>query len=806
LPVVRVLLRRWAELFAWLVWANIFSIITVFFISTVLSCEQGAQLLHLAYERIGFWGSMSTLYFPMWVCFVLTASSWLLVTRIYLSSATRRAYVATTIQPLQFWTVWRFCPLCLAMIPELVAAYILRSLALCMAVVTIGVVTIWPLEKLSSHVITFMPGTFRIKSSRMVIGSVAAIVLGVIYLWVAIDSQPRLSSLAALLTLAPAWSLIVSGLFIALPKACGLPSLAAVPILLTFVMGVHRDTNIFPHRSLDISPLPGLRPSSNRRTLSGQLDKWAEQYTTTPGNSPIPLYLISAEGGGVRAAYWSAAVLANIDAQTSGGFRRHALLYSGVSGGSLGVTAFASAAYHDGISCQQLPGLMDRFFKADFLRALVVPLLSTELLRRLFGEHKVLPSRDQVFENLLASEWQSNGGGSEFNTPFLEVFKTDKWDRNVPFAPIMWLNSTVVETGQRAAVSNTSIYSVFPNALDLLADDPNDSRALDSLTVAEAVHLSARFPYVSPPASIETAVAPKEDPMKRERRLWGHLVDGGYLDNSAADGFISAINEIDAIRKESIRCHDVKYINCGPNDKEAQRLSDVVMRIQIVVIVIRNDPYEKHAASIYEVPFLVTLNRNTVLRGLPACEDCGFFNDGFLEQTLPHSWGSLELAGPVVTILAARDARGALTRGTVQRRLEDTSTDSGFMSCKVRLFGALKKTGKITRRDMTDVGLADDYEHLSERLEMATDYYQQSVEAEIECENRRKDKYEEYSLGKLLDHAPQGQCRAKVGSAQGVRDIALGWTLDEQARATIGCLATQIAAPRELLAYEAMNP
>ena len=55
------------------------------------------------------------------------------------------------------------------------------------------------------------------------------------------------------------------------------------------------------------------------------------------------------------------------------------------------------------------------------------------------------------------------------------------------------------------------------------SEDLTDGDPLAFFTLAQAVHASARFPYISPALSVV-----------RGGVTWGHLVDGGYFENSGA--------------------------------------------------------------------------------------------------------------------------------------------------------------------------------------------------------------------------------------------------------------------------------
>jgi len=72
-----------------------------------------------------------------------------------------------------------------------------------------------------------------------------------------------------------------------------------------------------------------------RPPLAGSFEDYARRWLATrPAGTPI--YLVSAEGGGIRAAAWTALVLTQLELASDGEFHKSMLAGSGVSGGSLG--------------------------------------------------------------------------------------------------------------------------------------------------------------------------------------------------------------------------------------------------------------------------------------------------------------------------------------------------------------------------------------------------------------------------------------------------------------------------------------
>jgi hypothetical protein len=85
-----------------------------------------------------------------------------------------------------------------------------------------------------------------------------------------------------------------------------------------------------------------------------------------------------------------------------------------------------------------------------------------------------------------------------------------------------------------------------PQAYDLFGSEPG-GQPLDTsrLTLAQAVHNSARFPYISPAALVRTSSG----------EPWDYLVDGAYFENSGAatlNALIAEIARLGVVRPEQL--------------------------------------------------------------------------------------------------------------------------------------------------------------------------------------------------------------------------------------------------------------
>ena len=92
-----------------------------------------------------------------------------------------------------------------------------------------------------------------------------------------------------------------------------------------------------------------------------------------------PLYIVATEGGGIRAAYWTATVLGGIQ-DANPNFAPHLFAISGVSGGSLGAAVFSA------LLAEPNPGLFKEkanlILGQDFLSPTLAAMLYPDLFQR----------------------------------------------------------------------------------------------------------------------------------------------------------------------------------------------------------------------------------------------------------------------------------------------------------------------------------------------------------------------------------------------------------------------------------------
>ncbi|MDH4365231.1 MAG: hypothetical protein OEY70_14245, partial [Acidimicrobiia bacterium] len=279
--------------------------------------------------------------------------------------------------------------------------------------------------------------------------------------------------------------------------------------------------------------------------------------------APMPVLLVAASGGGIRAAYWTAAVVDCLVERTDGGDdpcadpatdddrargaarRDRFLLGSGISGGSLGLTAYVTAAGPAWVprggsasaggapSGGGPPGgwYADRLGD-DYLAPVVAAWLFNDGLNSLLRPDQGV-DRGAILERAWAASWPDGG----LTRPWFNAQATG-------LEPLLLLNGYSVNDGCRFAVSpvNTNarrsastcrspesdgetLLDATIDAADVLCDD---------ITAASAALLSARFPFVSPSGRIDRCDAGPRPPESVE------VVDGGYRETSGASSVVEA--------------------------------------------------------------------------------------------------------------------------------------------------------------------------------------------------------------------------------------------------------------------------
>jgi hypothetical protein len=277
-------------------------------------------------------------------------------------------------------------------------------------------------------------------------------------------------------------------------------------------------------------------------TLQEQANRWLnERKSKIESSTTYPVFIINADGGGIRAAYWTASLLSALQDRDEE-FSDHIFAISSVSGGSLGAAVFAAIAAETRASgtgpCQKLAiSLIGKprssswqectyyILHRDFLAPALASMLVPDLLRTILPLG-FLPDRAQSLEQGIETAWYWPNGSRLFSDSF-----TSLWSGGSGLhVPSLFLNSTDAQTGKRLVLSNVRLDN---------KSDRIDLQAMlgdRQLRLSTGVLLSARFPVISPAGQL-----PDESGAHTGSPL---IVDGGYADNS---GTVTAREAVDAL-------------------------------------------------------------------------------------------------------------------------------------------------------------------------------------------------------------------------------------------------------------------
>ncbi len=325
-------------------------------------------------------------------------------------------------------------------------------------------------------------------------------------------------------------------------KQAQLPSMAALPLLMFVVFSLWNDNHaidlIEPEGQSDSGPVL-------RRDIDSHLNNWLMARVDTgelKAGTPFPVFLVASEGGGIRAAYWAGIVLARLQDESAARFGRHLFALSGVSGGALGNSTFAAlmadaaggtlsaAACARSAPARAYQQCVRAVLRRDYLSPAVGYLLYPDMLQRFLPVPMPAADRARAMEKAWAHGWRRAAGSDRMARRFDSLWEADTGLD----VPSLLLNATLVNGGNRVIASDLVIDDRFPDAYD--AFDPMID--LRQMSLATAIHNSARFSYMSPAGTVSGCrlkgrMAPCS--AHTERFDWGRLIDGGYFENSGVE-------------------------------------------------------------------------------------------------------------------------------------------------------------------------------------------------------------------------------------------------------------------------------
>jgi hypothetical protein len=293
------------------------------------------------------------------------------------------------------------------------------------------------------------------------------------------------------------------------------PTILALGALYTPAEETLSDRHLDPNSTVD--DLPSASEFTGRWLLDRQKD--------LEGDPDNPIYVVIAEGGGIRSAYWTANALNALDVESNGSFSRSTIAYSGISGGSIGIATFLACR-----AATKPSQCIEDTLGGDLLAPIVARLLFAEPIRlALRGD--ILRPRDDTFIAMLEEQSRSSQAKG--------IWTSGGWAQSSDFA--IFFGSTDLNTGKRVTFSNISS-PVYNHALLSTTDEASriDPPIRNVVEVLEAVPklsfastVSARFPGISAPIKVDSHL----------------LADGGYRENTGTEEVMPILDELSLLAK-----------------------------------------------------------------------------------------------------------------------------------------------------------------------------------------------------------------------------------------------------------------
>ena len=323
--------------------------------------------------------------------------------------------------------------------------------------------------------------------------------------------------------------------------------LRATPVILLLVLAVILAQ--VAGSKTDVHPVGGGGAIPERPTMDEAFDAWlldngacSVKYEEDSAFTVRPMLMFAAEGGGIRAAYWTASALGRIGNAGSLCGRRSALFSAGASGGAVGLTL--------GRFDDDPHAAVENMTGPDALGAAALSLFTGDLLAGAAGirfdanADNRNPDRQPLDRaGLMEVAWE-RAAGTELNTNYLPDDVGDATSDDGAVSGQLILTTSVAWDGCRALLSQIDLHGnaeyddewplcgdpngdAGPNSYDLFdaygrhAADDNE-HCLGNVRALTAALLASRFPYVTPSG----VVGPCRNLQATQ------IIDGGYTDNT----------------------------------------------------------------------------------------------------------------------------------------------------------------------------------------------------------------------------------------------------------------------------------
>ncbi len=251
------------------------------------------------------------------------------------------------------------------------------------------------------------------------------------------------------------------------------------------------------------------------------LASYTEQFLAQRPDPTVPVVFIAADGGGLKACYWTLRVLHHLDSVAVAAgepafYDERVFLTSGASGGSIGLSMYTLLKYHLGDDLPAIRQRIEQIGATNFLSGDFAGLLTRFPLNYL-PEHLVTggprkfedraEAMARAYLNIIFADDPEMGYPRLSRLPYWQMWREKDYQ-----LPLFVANTARGEDGLRGLVHPLETdRSLTAGALDLTRNGDQ------TISFPDAAFLANRFPLMSPPGRIIGK---------------GHFLDAGSADNS----------------------------------------------------------------------------------------------------------------------------------------------------------------------------------------------------------------------------------------------------------------------------------
>lgn len=298
---------------------------------------------------------------------------------------------------------------------------------------------------------------------------------------------------------------------------------------------------------------------------------WSKKH---PKENYPTMVVVTAGGGGIKAARWSTLVLTELVQELKQKFGESIFLISATSGGAVGSMYFVD--HYDGKDLDIQKDKLEKIVKAasdSSLGAVGWGMVYPDFWRVLLGFPGLM---SPIYDRAWAQEQR---WASHLTSPGARVRRD--WGKGIKegVQPILVFNATLSETGEPLRIAPINFGDSFlphksdssskpnkalgePHARNLFKMYPGAD-----ISLVSAARLSAAFPYVTP---IARPKFPENFPKECEGAGPVHVADGAYYDNF---GVVTAIEVLDKILPHATH-RRILFVEIRASDSSQEKDAD----------------------------------------------------------------------------------------------------------------------------------------------------------------------------------------------------------------------------------------